>query len=243
MKTIALINNKGGVGKTTVAINLSAYLANNGKKILLIDLDSQGSAGLSLGYTRNPDGIAITEILFNKKSVNDGIRETKIPNLDIILSREEIADFDQVFNNDMDILSRTIKKITKKYDYIFLDCPPSLSLLAKNALTAADKLIIPITPDYLAVEGLTLLTKDVLAPNSPYKILINQVDTRLKVTEEVINFINDQHKGKVFKTVIKQNVRIKEAPSFQKTIYDYDPHCSGAECFRDLGKEFLTWLK
>jgi len=243
MKTIALINNKGGVGKTTVAINLSAYLANNGKKILLIDLDSQGSAGLSLGYTRNPDGIAITEILFNKKPINEGIRHTKVPNLDIILSREEIADFDQIFSKDLEILTRAIGKIAGKYDYIFLDCPPSLSLLAKNALTSADKLIIPITPDYLAVEGLTLLTKEVLAPNSPYKILINQVDTRLKVTQEVIDFINTQHKGKVFKTVIKQNVRIKEAPSFQQTIYEYDRHCAGADCFRELGKEFLSWLR
>jgi len=240
MKTIALINNKGGVGKTTVAINLSAYLASKDKKILLVDLDSQGSAGLSLGFGRNPEGITMMEILFDKVPVNKGIRKTKVKNLDVILSREEIADFDQVYKKDLNIIKRTMDKI-KGYDYIFIDCPPSLSLLAKNALVTADKLIIPITLDYLAIEGLTLLTKDVLAPRSPYMILFNQVDSRLKVTEEIINFVRNQHKGKVFKAIIKQNVRIKEAPSFYKTIFDYDPHSTGAECFSELGKEFLKW--
>ncbi|MBA7656673.1 Sporulation initiation inhibitor protein Soj [subsurface metagenome] len=241
MKTIALINNKGGVGKTTVAINLSAYLTSKGKKILLIDLDSQGSAGLSLGFGRNPEGITMTEILFDKAPVSKGIRKTNVENLDIILSREEIADFDQVYKKDLNIVKRTMDKINGKYDYIFIDCPPALSLLAKNALVTADKLIIPITLDYLAIEGLTLLTKDVLAPRSPYMILFNQVDNRLKVTEEIIDFVKKQHKDKVFITTIKRNVRIKEAPSFHKTIFDYDKHSSGAECFKELGKEFLKW--
>jgi len=242
MKTIALINNKGGVGKTTVAINLSACLAKDNKKILLVDLDSQGSSGISLGFPRNPTGITMTDILFKDTPLKEGIRNTYLKNLDIVLAEKGLTNFDRVHNN-IYILKKCIKQAANSYDYIFLDCPPSSSLLTMNALIAADKLIIPVNPDYLSLEGLTLLTKDILEPDSPFRILINNVDIRRRITVEVINHIRQNYKNKVFTSEIKANVKLTETSSWHKSIFDYDDNSTGADNFRALGKEFLTWSK
>jgi len=238
MKTIALINNKGGVGKTTVAINLSAYLASKQLKVLLIDLDWQRSAGLSLGFGRNPEGITIADILFNNKPVKQGIRNTNIKNIDIIPASSELANKELI---DLNMLKKQIKQVKGNYDFVFIDCNPGLSSLSKNALVSADRVIIPITPDYLSVEGLVLLTKELIYLDDSVKILFNQIDRRTRNTSEVIEFIRKEYKDKVFKIEIKRNIRITESASWHKSIFDYDPHSTGAECFNELGKEFLKW--
>ncbi len=242
--TVALVNNKGGVGKTTVAINLASWLAAKGYKILLIDLDSQASASLSLGFNRDSGGLTVADILLNNKLINDAVRNTKISNLDIIVSHRDISMFDQQFSNASDKntkLKQQISKIINAYDYIFIDPPPSLSLLTINALTTANKLIVPVTPDYLCLEGLSLLM-NLIDPKEPYRILLSMADYRLRITEEVISFIRKQFKDKVFHTEIKQNVKLKEAPSYYQSIFEYDSNSAGAECFGELGKEFIKWL-
>lgn len=242
MKTIALINNKGGVGKTTVAINLSTYLSRRGRKILLVDLDAQCSAGISLGFSRNTDGVTMSDVLLKSTPTKEGIRNTYIKNLDIILAEKELTNFDRVHNN-IYILKKCIKQVSRNYDYLFLDCPPSSSLLTMNALISADKLIIPVNPDYLSLEGLTLLTKDILEPDSPFKILINNVDVRRRITIEVINHIRKHYKNKVFKAEIKANVKITESSSWHKSIFDYSGKSTGADNYKELGKEFLLWSR
>lgn len=242
--TVALVNNKGGVGKTTVAVNLSCWLAIKGYKILLVDIDSQASASLSLGFTGSSEGENIADIMFNGRPIADIIKNTKITNLDIVVSHRDISTFDQQFSStdDRNIkLKQQISKIRDRYDYIFIDSPPSLSLLTINALGTADRLIIPVTPDYLSLEGLGLLM-NLIDPKEQYRILLSMVDNRLRITEEVITFIRKQFKDKVFHTEINQNVRLKEAPSYGQSIFNYALYSTGAKCFIKLGKEFLQWL-
>jgi len=239
-KIVAFMNNKGGVGKTTVAMNLSAYLSMREKRVLLIDLDFQRSLTVSMGYGRNAEGVTIADILLNKKPIEEGIRKTKSKYLDMIPSSRELADFDKNFK-ELDIVKERINPIKNKYDYIFLDCNPGLSALSLNSLTAASRLLIPIQPDYLSIEGLTVLINEVVAPESDYKILFNMVDRRLTLTNDVIDLIRKQYKNKVFKTEIVRNIRVAEAPSFHRPIFDYDSGSTGADCFRNFGREFITW--
>ena len=242
MHIIGITNNKGGVGKTTIAVNLSSWLARK-HKVLLIDTDSQNSASLSLGLARTP-GLTIADVLLNNESIKDAIRNTKIKNLDIIIAHKDISLFDQRFANDPDKnikLKQQVSKVKDLYDYILIDSAPSLNLLNVNVLTSADKLIIPVTPDYLSLEGLGLLM-NLIDPKEPYRILLSMVDHRLRITEEVITFIRKQFKDKVFYTEIRQNVKLKEAPSYYQSIFDYDSQSAGADCFERLGREVMRWL-
>jgi len=189
-------------------------------------------------------GMTIADALLNNESIKDAIRNTKIKNLDIIIAHKDISLFDQRFANDPDKnikLKQQVSKVKDLYDYILIDSAPSLNLLNVNVLTSADKLIIPVTPDYLSLEGLGLLM-NLIDPKEPYRILLSMVDHRLRITEEVITFIRKQFKDKVFYTEIRQNVKLKEAPSYYQSIFDYDSQSAGADCFERLGREVMRWL-
>jgi chromosome partitioning protein len=255
MQIIAMVNNKGGVGKTTSAVNLSAGLIAAGKKkVLLVDLDAQGSASLSLGMTRADLSPGSAEVILDGHLIRQAIRPTSVKGLDILPGSMALASADlalSIINGREVALKGALKPIQRDYDFIVLDCPPSLGLLTVNALTAADCFIIPLTLDYLSLEGLVNLMEAVEKIRAriggkvaePLGILLTLTDYRMNVTEEIGRMIRGHYGRLVFKTEIKGNVRLKEAPSFGKTIFDYDNGSSGAESYRELTKEVLQRIK
>jgi len=250
MKIIALVNNKGGVGKTTSAVNLAAGLIAAGKKkVLLVDLDAQGSASLSLGLTRADLSPGSAEVILDGHPIREAIRPTSVKGLDILPGSMALASADLVLSAVAGrevVLKDALTPIRGDYDFTVLDCPPSLGLLTVNALTAADFFIVPVTPDYLSLEGLVNLLdaverikKGIGKAAGLLGILLTLADYRLNVTEEIGQMIRGYYGRLVFKAEIRGNVRLKEAPSFGKTIFDYDNGSAGAEAYRQLTKEVL----
>ena len=249
MKIIALVNNKGGVGKTTSAVNLAAGLVAAGRRILLADLDAQGSASLSLGLTRADLSPGSAEVILDGHPIREAIRPTSVKGLDILPGSMALASADLVLSAVAGrevVLKDALTPIRGDYDFTVLDCPPSLGLLTVNALTAADFFIVPVTPDYLSLEGLVNLLdaverikKGIGKAAGLLGILLTLADYRLNVTEEIGQMIRGYYGRLVFKAEIRGNVRLKEAPSFGKSIFDYDNGSSGAEAYRELTKEVL----
>jgi chromosome partitioning protein len=251
MKIIAVVNNKGGVGKTTSAVNLSAGLIAAGKKkVLLVDLDAQGSASLSLGLTRADLSPGTAEVILEGHLIREAIRPSSVKGLDILPGSMALASADlglSIVNGREVVLKNALTPIRGDYGFTVLDCPPSLGLLTVNALTSADFFIIPLTPDYLSLEGLVNLMEAVEKIRAgiggkvaaPLGILLTLADYRLNVTEEIGRMIRGHYGRLVFKTEIRGNVRLKEAPSFGKTIFEYDNGSAGAEAYRQLTKEVL----
>jgi len=249
-RTVALVNNKGGVGKTTSAVNLAAGIAAGKRRGLLVDLDAQGSASLSLGLTRADLTPGTAEVILEGHPIREAIRPSSVKGLDILPGSMTLASADLVLSAVIGrevVLKNALTPILGEYDFAVLDCPPSLGLLTVNALTAADFFIIPLTPDYLALEGLVNFLDAVEKIRSgiggtvaaPLGILLTLADYRLNVTEEIGRMIRGYYGRLVFKTEIRGNVRLKEAPSFGKSIFDYDNGSSGAEAYRELTKEVL----
>lgn len=249
MKIIALVNNKGGVGKTTSAVNLAAGLVAAGRRVLLADLDAQGSASLSLGLTRADLSPGSAEVILDGHPIREAIRPTSVKGLDILPGSMALASADLVLSAVAGrevVLKDALTPIRGDYDFTVLDCPPSLGLLTVNALTAADFFIVPVTPDYLSLEGLVNLLdaverikKGIGKAAGLLGILLTLADYRLNVTEEIGRMIRGHYGRLVFKTEIRGNVRLKEAPSFGKTIFEYDNGSAGAEAYRQLTKEVL----
>lgn len=249
MKIIALVNNKGGVGKTTSAVNLAAGLVAAGRRVLLADLDAQGSASLSLGLTRADLSPGSAEVILDGHPIREAIRPTSVKGLDILPGSMALASADLVLSAVAGrevVLKDALTPIREDYDFTVLDCPPSLGLLTVNALTAADFFIVPVTPDYLSLEGLVNLLdaverikKGIGKAAGLLGILLTLADYRLNVTEEIGQMIRGYYGRLVFKAEIRGNVRLKEAPSFGKTIFDYDNGSAGAEAYRQLTKEVL----
>lgn len=249
-KTIAFCNQKGGVGKTTTVVNLAAYLAMAGKKMLLLDIDPQGNAtsGVSSPENKRPQA-AIYDVMLGNLSTREAISATQIASLDLLASGIQLtgAEIELVGTIGREYkLQKAIGQIKNDYDFIFIDCPPSLGLLTINALTAADSVIIPIQCEYYALEGLSQLVntinlvRDNLNQNlSVEGVVMTMADFRTKLAKEVIDEVRKFFKDKVYNTIIPRSVKLSEAPGFGKPIMLYDKHSVGAQMYENLSREFL----
>jgi len=254
MKIISIINQKGGVGKTTTVINLASALSQQGKKILVIDLDPQGNAttGLGLSNTEQSDK-TIYGILNGTTSIPDVIKKTKFENLDLITSNVDLSGLEVETAGDTDRafilkvkLTAYLKDSRALYDYILIDCPPSLSLLTVMALVSSNSLLVPLQTEFFALEGLTQLMKTIdrikvnLNPELTIQgILLTMYDRRNKLSSEVEKEARDYFKDKVYKTVIPRNVRLSEAPSHGVPVLIYDKSCPGSKSYYSFTDEFI----
>ena len=248
-KVIVVANQKGGVGKTTTSINLSAYLADLKKKTLLIDCDPQGNASSGVGIDKESCEASVYNLLINGESANENTVDTQYKNLKVIPSDVDLAgaEIELVSVKDREfLLKEKLKEIKDDYDFIIIDCPPSLGLLTLNAFAAADSVIIPIQCEYYALEGLGSLTKTVSTIKQSINknieiegILLTMFDKRTNLSTVVYDEVKKYFPDKVYKTVIPRNVRLSEAPSFGEAIISYDRFSKGAQSYKALAKEVI----
>ncbi len=247
----ALANQKGGVGKTTTAVNLAACLAERGKKILLIDLDPQANATSGLGIEKKA-GMSIYSALLSGQMESDLIQPTAVPNLDLIASETDLAGAEidiARMDNYLHRLRNVIQPIAEKaaYDAILIDCPPSLGILTMNGLTAAQSLIIPIQCEYYALEGLSVINRLITQLRSSGAnpdleiagIVMTMYDGRTNLAQQVVQEVARHFGDRVYETLIPRTVRLSEAPSFGLPIIAYDKNCTGAAAYRQLAHEFI----
>ena len=249
-KTISISNQKGGVGKTTTAVNLSACLAVAENRVLLVDIDPQANSTSGLGVDPRKVRNSIYEVLVNDIDINDTVVKTDLKYLDVIPSHVRLvgAELEMVDAESREnILKSAFSKLTNSYQYVFIDCPPSLGLLTLNALTAADSVLIPIQCEYYALEGLSQLLNTIrlvqkkLNPSLEIEgVLLTMFDGRLNLSRQVAEDIRKYFGDKVYKTSILRNVRLSEAPSYGKPIILYDAVCSGAVNYMSLASEILN---
>ena len=248
-KIIAFLNQKGGVGKTTTCVNMAGFLAQMGKKVLLLDIDPQGNASSNLGIEKDSKPKTIYNVIVDDNTIDEVIQKTKLENLDIIPSDVDLAgaEIELVqMNNREKVVRNILKEVVNLYDYICIDCPPSLGLITVNALTACDSVLIPIQCEYFALEGLSQLmytiklVKKHLNENIDVEgVVLTMKDNRSNLGQSVAQDITKYFGKKVYKTIIPRNIRLAEAPSFGEPICLYDPKCTGAIAYKALTDEFL----
>ncbi|MAN35032.1 MAG: hypothetical protein CMF89_01330 [Candidatus Marinimicrobia bacterium] len=248
-KTISVLNQKGGVGKTTSAVNIASFLAITETPVLIIDMDPQGNASTGLGVGNQK--LTIYDLLINNKNINSAIQKTEIDFLEIIPSNSQLAGAEielvSMFTRET-ILRQIIQNVVGKYKYIIIDCPPSLGLLTINALTASDSIIIPIQCEYYALDGLSqllntirLVQKNLNSNLTIEGILITMFDSRLNLSQQVLKEVKDYFGDKVYKTLINRNVKLGEAPSHGKPIILYDASSTGSQNYMNLVSEILQY--
>lgn len=248
-KTIAIINQKGGVGKTTTAVNLSAAVGAAGKKVLLCDIDPQGNSTSGYGINKREIQNASYDVLINGVSAKDAILHTKFKNVDVLPSDIHLAGAEvELIGMDKreSRLKTALASIWENYDYIFLDCPPSLGLITINALCASDSFLVPIQCEYYALEGLAQLMTTVRQIKRLYNpsielegVLLTMYDGRLNLTNQVVEEVKKFFPKKVYKSTIPRNVRLSEAPSFGEPVLYYDKNSKGALAYNAFCEEFL----
>ena len=246
---ISIVNQKGGVGKTTTAVNLGAFLAKKRKKVLIIDLDPQGNATSGYGFDKSELENTVYDLLVNEEDIGNVIASTSVKNVDICPTNINLAGAEVELVAAISretILKRAIESVLDKYDYIIIDCPPSLGLLTINALAACEGVIVPIQGEYYALEGLTQLIdtinmiKKKLNPSiGILGVVITMHDRRTQLTKQVVEEVQKYFGDKVFKTFIPRNVRLAEAPSHGQTIEEYDPKSKGSIAYQALANEVL----
>ena len=249
VKIISIANQKGGVGKTTTSVNLAAALGILEKSILLIDADPQANATSGISSEIDKKKIGTYDVLLNTKNINETIKKTSSPNFDIIQANIDLVAIEIELVNKSKrefMLKKALKKLSKKYDYILIDCPPSLGLITLNAFTASNSILIPIQCEYFALEGLGKLLNTIKSVQKIHNnnldiegLLLTMYDSRLRLSNQVVEEVK-KHFGKmVFKTIIQRNVRLSEAPSFGENIIEYDATSKGSQNYLSLAQEII----
>lgn len=249
-RIIAVANQKGGVGKTTTSINLAAALAEKGKKVLLIDSDPQGNATSGVGVDKNQVETTIYDLILGEKEIQDCIEYTEFENLHLIPSNVDLAaaEIELIGINEKEfIIKKAVETIRDRYDFIIIDCPPSLNLLTINAMTTADTVLVPIQCEYYALEGLNQVLKTVelvkrkLNPQLELEgVVFTMYDARTNLSLQVVESVKNNLNQTIYKTIIPRNVRLAEAPSHGMSINLYDTRSTGAESYRMLAAEVMS---
>lgn len=249
-EVIVVANQKGGVGKTTTAVNVSTALAAVDKKVLLIDMDPQANASTGVGVSKKNKGIGSYELLIGKNTLSEVLKKSIIPGLSVISSSIELigAEIELVNQEKRERIFKTIIAPYKPmFDYIIIDCPPSMGLLTLNALVAADSVLVPLQCEYYALEGLSYLLNSIQKIKKNFNpslelfgIVLTMYDRRSSLSSQVENDVRHHLKDKVFQTVIPRNIKVSEAPSHGKPVLVYDVGCLGAQAYMNLAKEILT---
>ena len=249
VKVIAIANQKGGVGKTTTAVNLSACLADLGKKVLLVDLDPQGNSTSGFGFDKTKIKQSIYDVLVNDIPTDSVILKSQIDNLMILPATIQLAGAEIELVNIMSRetkLKRVLDKVKYNYEYVLIDCPPSLGLLTINALTAANSVLVPIQCEFYALEGLsqlmntvTLVQKNLNPALSLEGVVLTMFDARTNLSIQVVDEVKSHFRHKVYQTIIPRNVRLSEAPSHGQPVIRYDPKSKGSQVYFDLAREVI----
>lgn len=248
-RVLAVVNQKGGVGKTTTAVNLATAMAAIGKRVLIVDADPQGNASTGFGISRAERGAGCYELMFDGLSVEDVVAQTPIPNLSIITSSADLAGAEiQLVNTERreSRMREALARSAKNYDYVVIDCPPSLNLITLNALVAADSLLVPLQVEFYALEGMSSLLQTVEAVRARFNptleiqgVVLTMYDKRNSLSDAVANDVRAFFGDLVYETVIPRNVRVSEAPSHGKPVLLYDLKCIGSRAYLHLASELL----
>jgi chromosome partitioning protein len=249
-RVISIANQKGGVGKTTTAINLAAALAEMDQDVLLVDMDPQGNASSGMGFPKDEVDVGLADVLLGMCDLRDVVRSTHVAHLDLLAATRDLVGTEvELFDmeNRETRLREALLRMPRAYDWVIVDCPPSLGLLTVNALAASHSVLIPLQAEYFAMEGLGALLGTIAAARQDLNprlvregVLITMSDTRLNLCRDVEAQAREVFGQEVFCTVVPRNVRLAEAPSHSRSIFDYDPSCRGAEAYRALARELVS---